>query len=388
MTYNVVFYCPDNHIQYNRKTLDEVGVGGGITARIRIAHALETIGNRVILFVNCPQNEVLDGVEYRHFTECKQIKADVLVVSTSGGKLDLGIFDTKVADSKLKVLMVSGSEFPKNISLHDFDYIYTPSNFISRVVIENWGSKPDSIFCVNYGVNSVDFAFQSESKHDLHKLVYFSHPSKGLDSAIAVFRQLKQMDANYSLHIFGSAALWGEEDSYIPDEDGITCYGLMGQRVLAQQLQQMGFSINLQSRLEPFGIVIVEAMKVGCIVLASDVGAYPEIIQHGYNGFIIPGNHNDPETHERAVSLINHLITHPDYLEYVRRNAVNSPFSWETVAKTWEGHWDWHFGKAIVRSNSTIEMTGACELCFGALLMLADGLHCTQCGHYQKSYRF
>ncbi len=38
--YRVVIYCPDRHIVYDGRTPDEIGVGGGITARVRMARAL------------------------------------------------------------------------------------------------------------------------------------------------------------------------------------------------------------------------------------------------------------------------------------------------------------------------------------------------------------
>ena len=37
---------------------------------------------------------------------------------------------------------------------------------------------------------------------------------------------------------------------------------------------------------EPFGLVIIEAMACGVPVIGFPVGAVPEIIRHGENGFI------------------------------------------------------------------------------------------------------
>ena len=55
----VAIFCPDRHILYDGRTPDEVGVGGGITARVRMARALARRGHEVHMIVNCPQAAVL-----------------------------------------------------------------------------------------------------------------------------------------------------------------------------------------------------------------------------------------------------------------------------------------------------------------------------------------
>jgi glycosyltransferase involved in cell wall biosynthesis len=57
------------------------------------------------------------------------------------------------------------------------------------------------------------------------------------------------------------------------------------------ELLGSGYMLLLPSYYESFGISIIEAMASGMPVIASNVGAIPEIIKHGYNGFIIePGD--------------------------------------------------------------------------------------------------
>lgn len=382
MSYKIAVYCPDRHIEYNLNTLNKTGVGGGITARIRIAHALAKLGNQVIVYANCPRNEVIQGVQYKHYSKIGTIHTDIFIMSTSGGNLDLGELNADSIQARLRILMLSGIDFPKNFLKNDLDFVYIPSNFIRQIAKTNWQINPRQIFTAYYGVSGK--VNKKDIKRDKYKLVFLSHPSKGLETAIAIFRILKEKNSKYSLHIFGGNRLWGEQEQIIQDEVGLYYHGLIGQNKLADSLLEMGFSLNLQSREEPFGMVVTESMQAGCIVLASPVGAYPELIQNGLNGFLISGDPSSSETHEKAADLIDSLIKNPDCMEYVRRNAQHFPYSWETIAKAWQGHWDWYFSKLSDNNNKSQSTLGGCVLCGGGMLLLADGLHCTECGHYQR----
>jgi glycosyltransferase involved in cell wall biosynthesis len=281
--------------------------------------------------------------------------------------------------------MLSGAEFPQKAAINDYDFIYIPSNCIHKIAVTSWHVKPQKILTTYYGITDEHFKYFGKKNRDLKKIVYLSHPSKGLDSAIAVFRILREEDPGFTLHVYGGNKLWGEQESVIAQESGLVYHGLVGQKELAHRLQKIGFSLNLQSREEPFGMVVTESMRAGCIVLASPVGAYPEFVKNGFNGFLIPGDHTNPQTHEKAARLILQLIKTPDYMDYIRHNAINTPFSWQTIAKSWEGHWDWHL-KGTQKQNLTENIIRGCSQCGGNLLPLADGLHCVDCGTYQQSF--
>ncbi len=385
MKYVVAIYSPDQHICYNLHTLDDHGVGGGITARIRMAHALAEHGHEVTLYVNCPETEIIEGVRYCHYSQLEKIDVDVFIVSTSGGELDISSVRNKDIYANLRILMVHGVDPPGGIDLVRFDYIYALSNFVRDLIVERWGIKKDKIFVSHRGVKR-DFYQPSGNrapKRDTFGLVYTGHPSKGLEPAISVVQLLRQKDPRFSLHVYGGHRLWGEAERSIGDDPGVIYHGLIGQIELAQQMQKYGFSLNLQAREEPFGMVLIEAMRAGCVVIASSVGAFPEIIHHGHNGFLIQGNAFDKATHLKVAAIILELIQHPDYCNYLTRNAKTSPFDWNTIAGAWQEHWNWAIQSEP--SASTHFDLGTCSTCGADWLPLADGLHCTGCGRYRKS---
>jgi glycosyltransferase involved in cell wall biosynthesis len=385
MNYKVVFYCPDRHISYNLETLEKTGVGGGITARIRMAHALAERGHEVTLAVNCPKEEIIQGVRYRHFSNPGNEKTDVFIATTSGGNLHLGELDLSAIESELKILMIHGVALPGGVKPEDFDFFYILSNFVKKGAVEHWGVQPQKTFVTHRGVVEEYFRKDIELERDPYALVYLGHPSKGLDTAIVLWRKLRQLDPRFCLHVFGGNRLWGGEEQTVAPEPGLEYHGLVGQHCLAQCLQRMSFSLNLQSREEPFGMAVIESMRAGCIVLASPVGAYPEIICHGGNGFLIAGLDSADETREKAALLIAELVGNPGYMEFIRRNALHFPLSWDTIAASWESHWNWLLERRGIQAGTTGGGLFRCVLCNGKMLLLADGLHCIECGNYQRS---
>ncbi|MEK6282026.1 MAG: hypothetical protein AABN95_16855 [Acidobacteriota bacterium] len=88
MAYRITIYSPDQHILYEGSTPDQTGVGGGTTARLRLAQALARRGHRVTVAGNVPRLHTYQGVTFQPLLEVKHIEADVLILNSTGGTLD------------------------------------------------------------------------------------------------------------------------------------------------------------------------------------------------------------------------------------------------------------------------------------------------------------
>ena len=369
----IAFYCPDRHILYDGATPDRTGVGGGITVRIRIAAALARCGHAVTLICNCPMAAIHEGVRYVPLDSAPDtIRCDALVMHSSGGAYDLSGLLAKSVEAKVRVLMLSGPALPKGA--HDLapDSFYACSNFLRPELVRQ-GVAPAKIFVSYHGVNRWNRAGLFGPARDSRRLIYSSHPSKGLDAAREVTRLLRQRDPRFTLHLFGGNRLWGGVDETAAEEPGIVYGGLVGQRRMAAEFQRSAFSIQLQTRLEPFGITIVEAMAAGCIVVASPVGSYPELLRNGENGFLV-------ETAQQAAELIWNVSRDPTLMRRIRRRAYETPIEWDTVAQVWEAHFTW-----LDRPGGLSQEWARCLECGGACLLFADGYHCTACGNFARS---
>ncbi len=345
MKYRITFYCPDRHIEYDAgRTPDQKGVGGGVTARIRLAQALARIGHTVSMVCNCHRDENHLGVHYLPLDRVREIDTDILLLSTSGDALSLEPLLKLKVSTKLKILLIYGLPKPKGIDEIGVDYFYPPSNFIRQVMLAEWGDIPqDRIFVTYFGVVKKNFEREEGRRfgpRDPYRLAYVGHPSKGRDAAIGTLKILRKADSRFHLHTFGDERLWGGKAKRIRFLPGVKDFGMINQLELAQRLLTCTYGMFLQERLEPYANVTLEALSAGLIPIASPVGGFPEQITEGWNGFFIEGPHNDPATWERTARLILDLSRDPERLRTFSENARSSTYEWDVVAKSWEQHWD------------------------------------------------
>lgn len=96
--------------------------------------------------------------------------------------------------------------------------------------------------------------------------------------------------------------------------------------------QQADFVLVPSVWEEPFGLVVAEAMACGKVVIATQNGAIPELIEDGRSGFLVSAS-NAPE---EIASLVSRLSNEPERMKQVGRNAaqrVFKYFSFERMAE-------------------------------------------------------
>jgi glycosyltransferase involved in cell wall biosynthesis len=380
MSYRVIIYCPDRHLTFDADMPDRQGIGGGIMARIRLAQALSRQGCQVTVISNLRKAQRHQNVNYLPLTGHNYpTETDILILTTSGDQLSLEEAINLKIQAKLRQVWVHGTPRIKGLEQLEKDELIPVSTFLYNVIQDQWGLQANQkIFTIYNGATRVgskqlDFFVRK----DPYSLVYASHPSKGLNAALSVLRLVREQEPRFKLHVFGGDALWGGIDKHVVEE-GLFYHGTQGQKTVLKSLTAFSFSINLQQRLEPFGMALTEAMLHGCIPLASPVGAYSELIRDGWNGFLITGDPESKKTHQKAADLVLRLTESPDFSEYIRRNARHIHWTWDNQAKVWLQHWAWRLEKKGHFLNEKFR----CYKCKANLLLMADGYHCPDCGRY------
>ncbi len=374
---NVYFYCPDRHIIYGGDTAERTGVGGGITVRLRMAAALAELGHTVTVACNCSARHSYRGANYVPLDEVAAINTGVLIVHSTAGT---GVSKLTAMPVKAwtRILLVDGIPQPPGSDRIEVDWVYPCSNFIARVIQRDWTLPGAPILVSHHGIirRKAEF-FDRFHSRDPYRLIYTSHPSKGLEAAVAVLRRLRRLDPRFSLHCHGGDRLWGGNAAFSYADEGVHDHGLTGQDELMRCYGRSMFAMNLQTREEPFGISLAEAMGAGCIVVASPVGAYPELVHDGRTGIMVAGNPSAEATLDEAAGRILEIVNDRAKRSQMSRNAAAAPLDWSTVAATWVQHWEW-----LAEGSPTPDAT--CTVCGGSALRLADGLHCIRGAHYER----
>lgn len=81
-------------------------------------------------------------------------------------------------------------------------------------------------------------------------------------------------------------------------------------------MQAADIVVHASTSPEPFGRVVIEGMVMRTPVIATNIGAPPEIIRSGDTGFLVP-----PSDPEALAKTMLHILDHPTLAEKVGENA-------------------------------------------------------------------
>ena len=84
------------------------------------------------------------------------------------------------------------------------------------------------------------------------------------------------------------------------------------------------------SRVESFGLSVVEAMAAGLPVIAASGGAVPENIEQGVTGTLVPVN--DADALARAIIFILENVKDAESMAKAAKKGVRQKFSWDKAA--------------------------------------------------------
>jgi len=168
------------------------------------------------------------------------------------------------------------------------------------------------------------------------KIVFIGQWSydKGFDLLIEAVKRLRTIRTDFELYIIGSNNLWNNKRKMDVAETFENLGYVKNIGVLEQHEELLNFISDkdilvVPSRWkEPFGIVAIEGLASGMIVITSGQGGLGDIIKNKYNGFIFKNNDLD--------DLVNKLSQVMDLneedLNRIRGNAYDSikeKFIWD-----------------------------------------------------------
>jgi glycosyltransferase involved in cell wall biosynthesis len=154
---------------------------------------------------------------------------------------------------------------------------------------------------------------------------------KGLDLLLSAFAAIARLDEDLGLVIAGDGPERGRLQQQAVDlgvDERVFFPGVLTQSEVAGVLQDAEIFV-MPSRMEPFGIVVLEAWRAGVPVIATVRGGPPEFVVDGASGLIV-----DPLSPAALQSAMQSLLSSADLrlrLAHAGRNRI-SDFTWPTIA--------------------------------------------------------
>jgi glycosyltransferase involved in cell wall biosynthesis len=228
-------------------------------------------------------------------------------------------------------------------ALESVDMVVAVSNYTKDRILQTYSIPSEMVDVVYNGVKFDGYTFTREELDETRKqmglpdlpVILFvgrvDDPRKGLDVLIQAFRKvLDEVDA--TLLVVGKGDQTIARDLAGPALDRIVFTGFVDDITLKKCYALCDLYV-CPSRLEGFGLTILEAFAAGKPVVVTRVGAIPELVHDGQNGFLVsPDNVTAMAT---AIVLI--LQDSESYEQLGRGNTIylGDIFSWaEAAGKT------------------------------------------------------
>jgi glycosyltransferase involved in cell wall biosynthesis len=220
--------------------------------------------------------------------------------------------------------------------------VHTVSEFVRGEVIEHYGVPEDRVVAVPNGVTAPPLgsrpAGQAAAGGERYVVAIGTvEPRKDLPGLVAAFDLVAAEDPDLRLVIAGADG-WGADAltdaiARSPHRDRIARTGWVDEAARADLLAG-SLALVLPSRYEGFGLPAIEAMAVGTPVIATAVGAIPEVV--GDAARLVPA----ADVEELAAAITSLAASSELRAELATRGRARAAlFSWERTVDGLESLW-------------------------------------------------
>ncbi|HAW09286.1 MAG TPA: hypothetical protein DCW42_09040 [Bacteroidetes bacterium] len=142
---------------------------------------------------------------------------------------------------------------------------------------------------------------------------------KGVEIICDVVIKLNKQGKEIHLDIIGNGRIELELKKKFSQTTRIDFHSAIHGQTKNDYLKKCDLLIFPSTWPESFGIVITEAFAFGKPVIASNIGAIPELIEDGYNGFLF-----EPNDKEQLENIITKIFNDKSLLDDMRENCFQS----------------------------------------------------------------
>ena len=246
------------------------------------------------------------------------------------------------ASSSTKIEQSSGNKLYKfgkilsgiNCKLADKILVYSPT------LIKDWNlvKYEDKIeIAREHFLNFDEFKIEKRVENKDNLIGYIGRLSyeKGILNFIKSIPELLKINKDLKFWIVGNGKLKNEIISFLNDENlnnKVKLLDWVSHEEIPKILNELKL-IVIPSYTEGLPNIVLEAMACGTIIITTPVGAVPDFIYDGKNGFIIKDNSD-----KNIVKAVINALNSPKMDEMIEFNRcfVKKEFSFENTKNNWE----------------------------------------------------
>jgi glycosyltransferase involved in cell wall biosynthesis len=214
---------------------------------------------------------------------------------------------------------------------HNARIVFTMSSNISRSLVQEYGCLPQRVKCVYAGSNVSAEPTEIIDSGRFHSqnilFVGVDWERKGGPALLEAFRSVRCSHPRATLTIVGCSPQI--------NEPGVRVEGRVPLHEVAQHYRSASI-FCLPTLNEPFGLVILEAFSYGLPVVATRLGAIPEIVTNGKSGYLV-APHNSAQLAEALGKLLADPARCAQFGAYGRLRAAQR-YSWEATGQKLAAH--------------------------------------------------
>ena len=219
-------------------------------------------------------------------------------------------------------------------AMDEADRIVAFSQFSRELIVNGLGNAcANRVEVIPPGIESSWFEVE-QNKVIPAQLLFWGRveEEKGLTELFVALKTVAKKFPNVKLTLVGEGNRLQEYKSLVTDlglSNRVEFTGWLNN----QEIQTLAAKCSIgifPSRIESFGLSVVEAMAAGLPVIAARGGAVPENIKDGVTGTLVPVNNSDA-----LAEAINKALKNPKYSETMAiaaKSAVKKKFSWDRAA--------------------------------------------------------
>jgi glycosyltransferase involved in cell wall biosynthesis len=214
------------------------------------------------------------------------------------------------------------------------DRVLTSSSETAREIESAFGVSPDRIRMVYNGLDADFFRPANGAFKRPNNLLFVGNtddPKKGI---YYLFQALRLLPEKITLTVVDEGRPYKTYAPQLVQKLGLTARVNFSGKVSPEALRQLYTSaeaVILPSLYEGFGLPAAEAMACGIPVVATRVGALPEVVGNEGAGILVPPR--DPQALAQAIQEVLGDEEHRKKMGEAGRRRVEELFTWERVAE-------------------------------------------------------